>query len=60
MSYARSERIFCVPAEEVDDIVRAISHYGGWVLRYLSGMGHFIELSDNADVELRVWLKARL
>jgi hypothetical protein len=62
MPYARNERIFPLPDSEADDVVRGMAErgYGYWVIRHLSGLGFFIELSDKADDQCRLWLKRRL
>jgi hypothetical protein len=61
MLYARNDRIFCIPAKDIHDLAQEIGGfgYGGWSLKYLESMGHFIELADSADDKLRALLKKR-
>lgn len=60
MAYPRNERIFFVHAAELDDIIVSISRYGQWKLFHLHDLGFFIELTDNADMKLRTFLKTKL
>jgi len=59
MTCPRTER-FYVPEAEVDEVVKAISGYRGWVIRYLHSLGYFIAVSEEADDKLRVFLRVRL
>jgi hypothetical protein len=60
MTQGKKERRFNLPAAEVDEVVTAISGYGGWVIRYLHDLGYFIMALETADPRLLVYLTTRL